>query len=214
MWGKIMIPMYRLWLHGLYGLYGPCCPMSAERLLNLITHSLTWQGARVWKDLFFLGWGSKVNPCHAEFILGNTKIYLNFLLFRNTEMAQVVEILPHEKQGPVNSVYSIPSLLMAWRLEGPKHQDPQFIGNILVSVPEGWKIITKLGAKKCMLVNPCNKYSSVLFIATMVIPHHRQVNLMGALTFCVLLLLLLLSSLLFLLSLSLSWPVFQTKIFP
>ena len=37
MWGKIMIPMYRLWL---YGLYGPQCPMSPERLLNLITHSL------------------------------------------------------------------------------------------------------------------------------------------------------------------------------
>ena len=40
MWGKIMIPMYALWLHGLYGLYGPRCPLSPERLLNLITHSL------------------------------------------------------------------------------------------------------------------------------------------------------------------------------
>ena len=39
-WGKIMIPMYRLWLHGLYGLYGPHCPLSPERPLNLITHSL------------------------------------------------------------------------------------------------------------------------------------------------------------------------------
>ena len=27
MWGKIMIPMYRLWLHGLYGLHGPRCPL-------------------------------------------------------------------------------------------------------------------------------------------------------------------------------------------
>ena len=41
MWGKIMIAMYRLWLHGLYGLYGPRCPLSPERPLNLITHSLT-----------------------------------------------------------------------------------------------------------------------------------------------------------------------------
>ena len=41
MWGKIMIQMYRLWLHGLYGLYGPQCLMSPKRLLNLITHSLT-----------------------------------------------------------------------------------------------------------------------------------------------------------------------------
>ena len=41
MWGMIMIPMYRLWLHGLYGLHGPRCPLSPQRLLNLITHSLS-----------------------------------------------------------------------------------------------------------------------------------------------------------------------------
>ena len=32
-----MIPMYRLWLHGLYGLYRPRCPLSPKRLWNLIT---------------------------------------------------------------------------------------------------------------------------------------------------------------------------------
>ena len=41
LWREIMIPMYRLWLHSLYGLYGPRCPLSPKRLLNLITHSLT-----------------------------------------------------------------------------------------------------------------------------------------------------------------------------
>ena len=41
MWGKIMIPMYSLWLHSLYGLNGPRCPLSPERLLNIITYSLT-----------------------------------------------------------------------------------------------------------------------------------------------------------------------------
>ena len=37
MWGKIIIPMYRLWLHGLYGLYGPRCPLSPQKAdeLNL-----------------------------------------------------------------------------------------------------------------------------------------------------------------------------------
>ena len=37
MWGKIIIPMYRLWLHGLYGLYVPRCPLSPKRLINLIS---------------------------------------------------------------------------------------------------------------------------------------------------------------------------------
>ena len=41
MWGKIIIPMYRLWLHGLYGLYGPRCPLSAKRPINLISLSLS-----------------------------------------------------------------------------------------------------------------------------------------------------------------------------
>ena len=36
-----MTPMYKLWLHSLYGLYGPQCPLSPKRPLNLITHSLT-----------------------------------------------------------------------------------------------------------------------------------------------------------------------------
>ena len=41
MWGKIIIPMYRLWLNGLYGLYGPRCPLSAKRPINLISLSFT-----------------------------------------------------------------------------------------------------------------------------------------------------------------------------
>ena len=35
----MMIPMYKLWLHGLYGLFGPHCLVSPERPLNLIIHS-------------------------------------------------------------------------------------------------------------------------------------------------------------------------------
>ena len=42
MWGKIIIPMYRLWLNGLYGLYGPRCPLSSKRPINLISLSLLW----------------------------------------------------------------------------------------------------------------------------------------------------------------------------
>ena len=41
MWGKIIIPIYRLWLNGLYGLYGPRCPLSSKRPINLISLSLS-----------------------------------------------------------------------------------------------------------------------------------------------------------------------------
>ena len=33
--------MYRLWLPGLYGLYGPRCPLSPKRRINLISLSLS-----------------------------------------------------------------------------------------------------------------------------------------------------------------------------
>ena len=42
-----------------------------------------------------------INSCHDEFILGNIKMNLHFLSFLNTEMGQVVEILPHGRQRPV-----------------------------------------------------------------------------------------------------------------
>ena len=49
MWGKIIIPMYMLWLNGLYGLYGPRCPLSSKRPINLISLSLSLS--------LSLGWG-------------------------------------------------------------------------------------------------------------------------------------------------------------
>ena len=61
MWGKILIPMYRLWLHSLYGLYGPRCPLSPKRSINLISLSLehsmsesvtTKLLTKAWKNLF------------------------------------------------------------------------------------------------------------------------------------------------------------------
>ena len=64
MWGKIIIPMYRLWLQSLYGLYGPRCPLSPKRLINLISLfspsgiALTWTFWNItipaWKDWWYL----------------------------------------------------------------------------------------------------------------------------------------------------------------
>ena len=51
MWGKIIIPMYRLWLNGLYGLYGPRCPLSSKRPINLISLSLSlWSSYAIWRN--------------------------------------------------------------------------------------------------------------------------------------------------------------------
>ena len=50
MWGKIIIPVYRLWLNGLYGLYGPRCPLSSKRPINLIFLSLTPYSIKIQRD--------------------------------------------------------------------------------------------------------------------------------------------------------------------
>ena len=44
LWGKIINPMYRLWLHGLYGLHGPgfCCPRKAVKLNHSLNHLWVW----------------------------------------------------------------------------------------------------------------------------------------------------------------------------
>ena len=34
MWGKITFPVYRSWLHGLYGLHGPCSQASIVSILE------------------------------------------------------------------------------------------------------------------------------------------------------------------------------------
>ena len=41
MWGKMIILMYRLCWHGLYGLYGPRCPLFPERPFNFNTRLLS-----------------------------------------------------------------------------------------------------------------------------------------------------------------------------
>ena len=40
-----------------------------------------------------------VNPCHAEFILENVKMYKHFIWFLKIEMMQLVKIIPGRWQG-------------------------------------------------------------------------------------------------------------------
>ena len=55
-----------------------------------------------------------VNLCAVEFRSGNANIYMYFLSFLNTQMAQVVEIIPYGRQGPIYPPLSTLWLLMDW----------------------------------------------------------------------------------------------------
>ena len=89
-----------------------------------------------------------VNPCRAEFISGNMRIYMyqHFLSFLETKMLWVVDILLMigKDQFYPGHHWSIPWLLMTrlvplpaaipWRCKEPEHQQPWYI---LVSATEG-----------------------------------------------------------------------------
>ena len=47
-------------------------------------------------------------------LINITVSILHFLSFRDTDLVQVVKILPCGRQGPVYGVYSIPWLVMTW----------------------------------------------------------------------------------------------------
>ena len=50
----------------------------------------------IWKVLTAI----TLQPCRAEFIFGNLKIFLHFLSFLSAEMVQVLETHPQGRQGP------------------------------------------------------------------------------------------------------------------
>ena len=62
-----------------------------------------------------------LNHLSTELILGNMKMHLHLLSFVNIDMVQVVEVLPHGRQGPVYLAESISGLSMPlWHME-PAH---------------------------------------------------------------------------------------------
>ena len=76
MWRKIIIPMYMLWLHSLYGLYGPRCPLYPKRPINLTSLSLSAAGwTKTWYYRVFSEYFSQ----------SDQKNYLLwYILFKNT----------------------------------------------------------------------------------------------------------------------------------
>ena len=53
-WSSPSVRLYRLWLNGLYGLYGPRCPLFSKRPINLISLSLVRLSVRLSVTLFLL----------------------------------------------------------------------------------------------------------------------------------------------------------------
>ena len=79
------IPMYRLWLNSLYGLYGPRCPLSSKRPMNLISLSLSLSLSPKgqWVN-FVLCFACRISWSHK----GDDLRYLNVSIVKETEGAR------------------------------------------------------------------------------------------------------------------------------
>ena len=111
MWGKIIIPMYRLWLHGLYGLYGPRCPLSPKRLINLIislSYKEVWCSWPLLTDLLYIGTLS--SPCRHG---------MKTLKWCSTELVPDGHVWRHRDKGstPGSHFYTIIFRLFVPHLE-------------------------------------------------------------------------------------------------
>ena len=133
MWGKIIIPMYRLWLNGLYGLYGPRCPLFSKRPINLISLSL-------FRNNLFNPLRPRQNGRHFSDAIFKC-IFLNENVWISLEILQ--------KFAPEVWINNIPSLvqIMAWRRPGNKQlSEPMMVSllmHICVTQPQWVKTVIK-----------------------------------------------------------------------
>ena len=83
-------------------------PVGQERVEMRI--SWGYQMYKKWiycNYLSWMLWSSFFNPCCAEFILKKPECTQAYLPFLNTEMSQLVEILPHGRPGRQGPVYPV-----------------------------------------------------------------------------------------------------------
>ena len=74
-----------------------------------------------------LVYGPAINPLGDDFLRGSINMYLHFISFLRIDVTQVVEILPHVRQGPTSSTQSIPWVLMSWRRKEPGHHHSWYL---------------------------------------------------------------------------------------
>ena len=131
-WLPVLLPLVMV---------GQLNTLSTANGLNICPNSCCYDTVYTWvSSVLFVHWGHdpinsdpqldciyKVYPFDMlNLFFGYIKLYLHFPQFLKIEMVQIVEIFPHRRQGPVYSVYSIPWLLISWRLVSPGHQQPWY----------------------------------------------------------------------------------------
>ena len=98
-------------------------PCSADTMLltklNMLSSELQWLLNT------FVDWMMSLTLYLLNFSQ-ETKFYLWFITFLQTDMTPVVEILSHVRQELTYSTQSISWMLMSWRWKEPGHQQPWY----------------------------------------------------------------------------------------
>ena len=83
MWGKIMIRLYRLWLHSLYGLYGPHCPHCHCMDLTVPRKAIKFHHSLYTEPPLIPLWGATVYPkqyAHGFVVLCFVVVMQSFIM--------------------------------------------------------------------------------------------------------------------------------------
>ena len=141
MWGKILIPMYRLWLNSLYGLYGPRCPLSSKRPINLISLSLSLAWSKSCLPIFLVKQGARAS---AAIVLTSFSQNIRFprIFWFQHQKGWLKKTLTLNMRGRsyLGLTRSISWLLMPWLLTSPGHQQSWYW---LCRICKSWSYLRK-----------------------------------------------------------------------
>ena len=108
--------------------------LTLDSLKNYITlpkFSSAWKQRSMYRDIHR---APLIWCIHLQHTLNALKVYyltkykniFEFVSFLKTELAQVVEIIPHEKPVPIYPAHSVLLLLLSWRCREPGQPKPWF----------------------------------------------------------------------------------------
>ena len=118
---KIMIPIYRVWLHGLYGLHGPCCCPGHQQPWYL----LCWAG---------IIWSPPINILRPRQNGRHFPDDIFKCIFVNENVWILVKIsLKFVPKGPINNIPALVQI-MAWHRPGDKPLYEPRMGSLLTPI--------------------------------------------------------------------------------